>query len=204
MPTIAVAGLIISVVSAVAAIIAAWFSAKAPTKSDLRRVEDNTAETSDRLDKVRSHIARVDQHLNEQRNQELLAAKAQRVSIAVNGNDRFDAPLKLLFKLRDPGVILTFIEMFNEVGTLFGSAECESIGDLSFIANLDNGAVQRWFSAGTPNQSFNRRLLRIRIHMQIEERMAHRDIAVNVVSGTRQQPSQPNSAEQAFILEGNC
>lgn len=202
MQAIAVAGLIVGAVSAVAAILAAWFAWKAPTKSDLRRVERNTAETSDRIDKVRSHIARVDERLQEQHSRDSLIAEAQRVAIAVSGSNEFSDPLKLSFKLKDPEVMLTYIEMFNDVGTLFGSADCEQTGDLSFTATLDNSAVQRWFSSGKLDQAFNRRSLRIHVHMRIEERIVYRDIPISLISGTR--AGQPNSSVQVFILEGNC
>jgi hypothetical protein len=202
MQAIAIAGLVIGTVSAVAAIFAAWFAWKAPTKSDLQRVEENTAETSERLDKVRTHIARVDERLHDQHSRDLLIAEAQRVAIAVSGSNEFSDPLKLSFKIKDPKVVLTYIEMLNDVGTLFGSADCEPTEDLSFTAILDNSAVQRWFSSGKPDQAFNRRSLRVRAHMHIAERVVYRDVPISLISGTR--PGQPNSGVQVFILEGNC
>jgi hypothetical protein len=204
MDTIAVAGLAVGAIGALAAVAAAWFAWKAPTKEDLERVESNTAKTSERLEKVQSHIASVNERLNDQHSYDLLVSRAQKVSISVNANDRMNDPLNLRFTLNDPLVTLTRIETFNQVGTLFGSADCSLIETLIFSASIEPNMAQRWFSAGTPDQSFNRKLLRLRAHMLIENREVYRDFAVHLVQGSRQGIDRTHMNEQIFILEGNC
>jgi hypothetical protein len=87
MDKIAVAGLAVGVVSAAAAIVAAVFAGKSPTKRDLERVE--------------SHMARVDGHLSEQNKRELLSSLAERVFIEVIGSSLMSEPLPLRFTMKD-------------------------------------------------------------------------------------------------------
>jgi len=204
MDKIAVASLIVGGVGALAAAAAAWFAWKAPTKEDLKRVEDHTAKTSERLEKVQSHIARVDERLNEQHSYDLLVSRAQRVSISVSGVDKMNEQLRLRLKLKDPEAVLTHIELFNEVGNLFGSADCSQIEQLMFSAAIDSNTVQRWFSGGTADQTVNRKRLRLRAHMLIEGRQVHRDFAVHLMHSSRQGPDRTYATEQVFILEGTC
>jgi hypothetical protein len=203
MQTIAVAGLLIGAVSAIAAILAAWFAWKAPTKSDLQRVEDNTAETSDQLDKVRSHIARVDEHLAEQRKRDLLASRAEKVAIEVRGNDGARGPFNIFFTLKDQDVIITSVQLYNQAGSTFGSATCQRSNSECFVATFDGDAVARWFS-GCSEPSHARRLLRIRVRMKIDTQDVDRYIPVYLTSGTRPGQNPADLLTPVYILEGNC
>jgi hypothetical protein len=204
MDKIAVAGLIAGSIGALAAVAAAWFAWKAPTKKDLERVENNTAETSQRLERVRSHIASVDERLAEQHSYDLLVSRAQRVALAVNGEDRTGVPLRFALRLKDTAVLLTHVELFNEVGTNFGSADCTLTEPPIFSATLDPNTTERWYGGGTVDQMIGRMRLRLRVHMQIDKRDVYRDVAVHLIQTTRPNPSRPNSMERVFILEGNC
>jgi hypothetical protein len=64
---------------AVTGLVAAYFAWKAPTKDDLQRVEDHTAVTAERLQRV--HARLDDQHLND-----AAISKAQRIPIRVSAN----------------------------------------------------------------------------------------------------------------------
>ena len=73
---VSIASLIVASVGTIFAGLAAYFAWLAPSKKDFQRVEANTAETADRLEKVRSHIARVDDRQNEQHNADLIRERA--------------------------------------------------------------------------------------------------------------------------------
>ena len=97
MDIVSVASVIISAIGAAAAVAAAKYAKDSPTKHDLERVERNTAESSERIDKVSEHIARVDAHLSEQRMQDSLVTAAERISIKVSGQAPTAEALPLLF-----------------------------------------------------------------------------------------------------------
>jgi len=95
------------------------------------RVEQNTADTSARLEKVHAHIANVDNQLRAQHQHDLFISKAQSVNVSVSGEDSAEKPLAILLTLKDPAVTLTRVEMFNEIGSVFGSADCSPAGELN-------------------------------------------------------------------------
>jgi hypothetical protein len=81
MDPIAVAGLVVGTKGAAAAVAAAIYARASPTKADLQRVEDNTAESARHIDAVRKQLA-------EQERRDGHIGRAQRVSISVSANDR--------------------------------------------------------------------------------------------------------------------
>jgi iron complex outermembrane receptor protein len=101
-------------------------------------------------------------------------------------------------------ITLTRVEMFNQVGTLFGSADCSLVEPLTFSATIESDMAQRWYYAGTPEQAINRKLLSVRAHMLLDNREVYRDFSVLLVQGTRLAMDRVHMSEYIFILEGNC
>ncbi|AXC12680.1 hypothetical protein ACPOL_3393 [Acidisarcina polymorpha] len=105
-----IANFIVAGVAMVAAIIAAYFAWKAPSKEDLARVEAYTAESA--------------KHIAEQTKRDLIAAIAEHVSITVNGRSTMIEDMPVRFDLKDPGVTLVKADLLNHLGTLSGTIEC--------------------------------------------------------------------------------
>jgi hypothetical protein len=196
MDTITIVGLVIGIVSAIAAVIAAiaavaavLYAKKAPTKEDLERVE--------------THIARVDDHLSEQNQRDLSTSRAERVSISVNGRNRLIEPLTLVLTVKDPGVTLLRIELVNDLGMFSGMTDCLPSDPLSFIATIPPEVAQRWFGSCRTGLSTNQKLAPIRAFMKIEGREVHRTFSVNMTELTQQWPNMQHS-EQIFSLSGTC
>jgi hypothetical protein len=108
------------VASTIAARLTAKYGKDGPTKDDLARVEQNTAH----LEEVRSKIASMDKRQRSQQEMESLYAKARRLSILVSGQDDIPQPLRVNLTVKDSTVLLSRVELFNEVGTVFGSVDC--------------------------------------------------------------------------------
>ncbi|MGB6901839.1 MAG: hypothetical protein WBD98_03365 [Acidobacteriaceae bacterium] len=197
------ASLVVAIISAAAALTAAWFAFKGATDEDLRKVERNTAETSKRLEKVEARIASVDDRLGGQQRYDMAVAKAQRVAVHVVGESGFNQPMTLVLKTKNSGVPLARIEMLNEIGSSFGSADCTQTQPLHFAATVENPDLQKWYSSGVADQGFTRHRVRMRVHMVMEELDVFRDIPVHIRSGTRN-VSTPGQTELAFFLEGNA
>lgn len=176
---VSIASLIVASVGTIFAGLAAYFAWLAPSKKDLQRVEANTAETADRLEKVRSHIARVDDRQNEQHNADLIRERARRISIHVAGeSDISGNSMTLTFTLKDPNVVLLQIELANEIGSSFGHAECASVAPNQFTAAFDIDVVRTWFESATKIDIYARRVLTIRARLLFGKLPAERDIPV--------------------------
>lgn len=104
MDPIAVGGLVVGAIRAVAAIAAAYYAKNSPIKEDLARVEN---------------------HLAEQTRRESLACRADRRSISVHGDAALGESLELLFIFEDLGAILLRADLINNANTLTASVECD-------------------------------------------------------------------------------
>jgi hypothetical protein len=175
---VTIAGLVFGGIAAVAAVVAAWFSVKAPDKSDMQAVEKNTKKMSERLEKVESHLASVDRRAADQHTWDVLESKAQRVSIKIDGRGTMTEPVQLNLHVKDPQVVLTSVELLNDAGTVFGSATCSPEEPLRFTAVVDTMTLNGGFAAGIQDGAFNRKRLSLRVNMRIEEREVYREVAV--------------------------
>ncbi len=201
MDSIAVAGLVVGTVGAIAAAIAAWLAGLAPTRTDLKRVEKNTADTAERVSNVEVHIKSVDERLREQHARELTEAAARMVSISVRGDQEYGQPVQMIFTLAGSDATLTSIDMLNEVGTLFGSASCTETAPHTFTASVDDSVARRWHGAGTVDNAISHRVV-MRAHILIEGREAKRDFAVYLRNTLKQ---TPHGFQGYYLtLEGNC
>jgi hypothetical protein len=188
---IAVSGLVIAGAGTIAAIVAAAKSVtavrlarEAPTKEDLKRVED--------------HLAEVDGHLHEQNKRELLSSLAERVSITVTTQQGpMNEPLTLLLKLEDRTVTLLRIELVNSLGMLSGASECLPFGDppdpLCFTATVTQQTAQQWFNTGNPHL--------IRAFMRIGDREPHRSFSVFVTQNIQ---GGAGTWLQTISVSGSC
>jgi hypothetical protein len=162
------------------------FAKAAPTKEDLARVEQNTAQIED----VRATIASVDSRLKKQEDTEALRIRASRVSITVMGNQAGNAPypLELFIKqTEEKNVSLTHLELYNEHGNAFGSFPCTHTGHpdgLHFQANIPLATMADWYRSGTPVQTVNRMRLKLKVWMTMNGIEVPRDMAVTVMETT--------------------
>lgn len=189
-----ITGLVATILAAVFAGIAAWFGWKAPTKKDLERVEKNTAETAERVETVRTHVASVDERQSEQYNAELMRETARRISIHVEGVSGNSSVMTLRFTTKDPNVALQRAELKNEVGLSFGHADCVPITSNQFTAGFELSVIQEWYDSATKHDLIGRRVLTIHTQLQFGKLFAERDIAALVV----------RSQFPLFKVEGNC
>lgn len=144
---------VIALLTLLVASIASVLTYLAPTRSDLKRVED--------------HVAATSHHLEHQSWREKLNDAASRVSISVDGQDFQDEPLVVHLRLQDPSVRLIRIDMLSESGTLYGGGSCEIQEPDHYIAELDCRKVANWFNAGQRNG--NAMNLWLRVFMDFEE-----------------------------------
>lgn len=169
---ITIVNLMLTAIGAVAACIAAYFSWKAPSKTDLARVEQHTADTS--------------QHLRKQTHREELAAKAQAVPIVVTGESHPSELLRLLLTLDENSAPLTLtrVGLYNEHGSLFGTVECvETSYAHQYEAEIPPQIFKDWFQQRRSISGQSERL-RLRVYMVIDGHEAFREIPVNAYRGS--------------------
>jgi hypothetical protein len=181
MDPIAVGGLTVGAVSAVAAIAAAYYAKKSPTKEDLARVED---------------------HLAEQNRRESLARRADRLSISVHGDAYLTESLELVFVLEDPGAVLLRAGLINNASTLTASVECAPQAPHIFSATVDTGFVFLWYQSGEVTGT-GRRALKIRASFTIDGAEADRAFPVELRRSTRYLP-EPTPPAEGWFLNGQC
>jgi hypothetical protein len=206
----AVWGFWVAIVAAVAAIIAAvaaiWtlvYAKDAPTKEDLARVEENTAESSTHLEKVHTNISRMDERLHRQSERESIISQANRVSFTVQGMGDAGGALEISLLVRDPDVVLKRIEFFNEFGTLFGSVDCEKVEPLAYKATLDALLAQRWYNGGTADQVIARKRLYLRAYMVLRGEEVYRQFPIHMSTDARNVGNLPGVFATVFIVDGN-
>jgi hypothetical protein len=197
MDRIAVAGLVIGSIGAAAAVAAAIYARASPTKADLKRVEDNTAESARHIDAVRNQLA-------EQDRRDGLISRAQRVSISVFANDRASQPLTLRFRLKESQVCLSRIDLINRANMYFGTFACKREEDGSFSASVDAAVAAQWFNSGEPSESFNRRAVQIRAFLTIDTQELYRVFTIHMLQGIRPRLDFANLSEDVWLLDGAC
>lgn len=193
--TLVLVGTCAAIIAALAASKALSYAKDAPTKDDLARVEQNTAETAGHIEKVRSHIARVDERQAQQYDTELLRETARHISIHVKGAYGNAGPMTLYFAAEDPNVILLSAQLRNESGSIFGQApDCILDTQKHFKADYPFDDIRRWYDSATKIDMRGRRVLTIRAHLKFGQQYLERDIPTWV----------ERSAFPAFTVEGCC
>jgi hypothetical protein len=167
----------------VAAIGTIYFGKKSLTKKDLSRIEENT----EHLEEVRASISSVDSRLKKQEDAEQYQIRAGRVSVTARGNQAGNVPFELHLSLRkptEPNLALTQVELYSEIGTSFGSFPCsrsDNSNGLDFCASIPMNNMSGWFHGGTPDQTSNRRRLKLRVWMLINGFNVSRDLPVSII-----------------------
>ena len=183
------------VAACIAAIGTIYFGRKSLTKKDLAPMEQNTAQTAEHMEKVRSHMARVDERQGEQYNAELMRETARRISIHVKGAYGNAGPMTVYFTTKDPNVVLQRARLTNESGANFGqAADCVSQAQQQFTADFRLEDIQNWYESATKHDFIGRRVLTIHADLLYGKLFVERDIPTWV-----QKRPFP-----LYSLEGNC
>ena len=171
------AGTCAAIVAAIAAIWTLIYAREAPTKEDLQRVEDNTATTASHVERVRSHMAKVDARQQEQHQEELTREAARHISIYVKGEYGNAGPMMLRFTIQNPTVVLLNVQLKNELGATFGQADCVQLGLQEFTADFNVLDIQKWYESATTTDMQGRRVLMIRARLRFGQKDADRNIS---------------------------
>jgi len=140
--------------------------------------------------------------LHKQYENDSLISQVQRVSITVHGMGTAGESLPIDLVIKDPDAALLRLELYNTVGTLFGSVECTRVQPLAYNAVLDAPLALRWFNAGTAD-TYNKRLLSIRAYMSLRGQEVWRHFPVYMTEGIRQVGERPNEIGTVYIVDGN-
>lgn len=186
-----------AIVSALAAGFAVYLGLKAPTKEDLKRIEENTHETSIHIDAAREHLACEAQRT-------ALQTRASRVSVEVTGWGELYKPLTMRFTLNDTGAILFRVDLINEHHMLTGSALCVAAAPLHYAVEVTPEVVRDWYYSGNIVSGALGRLLQIRAHLRIIDEETSRTFSVRLVRDNRPNPSRPGLTEAFWTVEGRC
>jgi hypothetical protein len=180
---------IIAIATLGVATVAAYLASKSPTKKDLERVE--------------SHIAKVDSHLSEQNEREAIDKLAQRVHISVKALDRTSEPLNLQLTIEDPSVTLIRVELIGDLEMLSGTADCVRVDQSTFTATVLPQIAQHWLSICSVYLRTNQKKGYIRAVMHIDGRESHKTLSVLMLEYNRQ---LPNEAQPGMVLSlsGQC
>ena len=177
---LSIVAIIVSLVSTVAAVFAFFYAKRATTKGDLAPVEKET-----RLERVSNTVSNVDTRMPQQKEQESLQARAQHVSISVEGETVGEAPLELLVTLQDSSVRVSRVERLTEAGRALGSSPCKSTSNaLVFKSILAQEKVRQWWDEGeSTSDGGARNVLRVYLLLDASGKEAYRDMPVTIVEG---------------------
>lgn len=192
---IAISTLAFTVIGAMGAVAAAWFGLKAPTRSDIERVERNTAESARHIDAVRAHMA-------EQGEREAMLVLVNRISITVQARGPVIEPLQLDFELNDVGVELRKVDLINGQQMLYGSFVCVAADPSHFVATIDPNTVRNWASGcGNPGPLIR---VQVRAYLYLNGKEVKRVFSVDLSRG--QQPIGDNARtfQPIWLLSGRC
>jgi hypothetical protein len=202
---------VFTIIGAVAAVAAALFAAwglyyakRGPSKEDLQRVEDNTAQTARHVDAVREHTAASEAHLADQGKRELLLAQARRVSITAHGSGFNDMPLLLGFSVKDPDVKLRRIDMINKHGLPLGTLDCSEEAPLTFSVKMDPEVYSKWFSGSDVQGSIDQMVLRLCAYFEIGGDETNKTFSISMSQNLREK--QPGTRNFSYFVEvyGGC
>lgn len=185
--TLSIVSLIVTVIGAVAACIAAYFSWKAPSKRDLARVEEHTAATSEHLQVQRLHAE--------------LERRTSQVSIAVHALNPSSEELNITLTVQDLSVTLVSIELLSETQSSFGKSPCVKQGDRVFGTFIHPNVIHKWYFAGNVTQGAIH-MLSLRVYMLIDADETERLVPVRVSRCKIPDPDYHDPAKDGWFIEG--
>lgn len=174
---------IVSFVSALIALFAAFNSKRATAKGNLTRVKQNIQ----RPERVSNKVSNINTRMHQQEEQEALPAQAQRISISVEGESVGEVPLELLVTLQEPSVRVSRVERLTESGRALGSSPCKATDNARvFKSILAQGKVRQWWDAAESSSDGGaRNVLRVYLLLDESGREVYRDVPVSIVEGLR-------------------
>ena len=199
--------LFFTVVGAVAAVAAAIFGAwalyyakRGPSREDLQRVEQNTAETAKHVDAVREHTAATEVHLAIQEKQAALSSRAALVSIAASGSGSSGLPLDVKFSITDSDFRLRRIDMLNRRGNPIGTRICREEAPSTFSVTLGVDVIEKWVNEGDVLGPVNYLAVSLRAYLEINGEETSKVISIQILrpSDWSRQPTSP------IYVSGGC
>jgi hypothetical protein len=198
---IGLASLMFGVVSAIAAVFAAVYAKGSATQRSLAVVEQNTANTTEQITAVKSHIAQVEEHLRIQNNRESLDIAARATSISVAGEGWNDEPQNFVFTVRTPGMIMNRVDLVNGVDLLSGTVACNEVRPGVFAATINPQTFGKWLNSGDPLPPGDRRVIYVKAGLTIEGALRFRTFAVVTALQMRQ---RPDCMTYYYTTTGQC
>jgi hypothetical protein len=199
MDKIAVWSLVAAAVAAAASVVMLVRNWNAATTKDVKRVEDNTADTVRRLAAVHDHLAAMNLRMDEQN----MRASAQRVPISVAGNAVRGQPLNVTLTLVLEDVRLTQIELLNQMDMKKGRADCIRKDPRNYIATIHPIDYEPWYLSGERDISDPyKHVLKLRAHLIMVDQKVHRDFAVNLRIGASLSTDRSMSHQHLVTIEG--
>jgi hypothetical protein len=179
---IAMFSLGVGIVAMIAAGLAAYFACKSPTAADLKRVEDNIGEANTHLENVHSKISSMDKIIQADHKKDQLIARAQRVSVSVEGNGGISLPLEVVITLKESDNQLTRVGLCNNNDIELDSVKATKRSELTYAVSIDRQLSMNWYGFGNLGSMHNRVRLQMRIYMLFEDIEVWRSIAVEMIS----------------------
>jgi hypothetical protein len=142
----------------------------ATMNQDLKRVEENTAEMSNHLENVHSHVATMNERMDTQHERDALIARANRVPLRICGSADQGKGIVFSVTTQDANVLLSRVDLYNESGNKFGSAECQMTENpLQVFVSLNAQECNKWLAAGSMiNNSDFDRIVYLRVYMKFK------------------------------------
>jgi len=181
---------VVAVISAVAAVLAAFFAWRGPTKSDLQRVERNTEQTA--------------RHVAEQNRREALSDKANVASLKVMGSGWSGQPLAMQFTLKDPTIRLLRIVPINRLDSPLGSFECEQTEPFIFSVTIDANTAGKWFNESAAHDTNESKLVQICAWLEIEKTAIPKPFTVRMTQNMQQTSPEIRSFAYFITVSGEC
>lgn len=178
--TLSIVAVFVSLVSAIAAIIAAFYSKRTTSKDEPPLVEKKP-----RLERVSNTAPDTDTPTHQQQEQDSLQDQAQRVSISVQGESVGEVPLELFVTLRDSSARANRVERLTQSGRSLGSSQCKPTNNaLVFKSILSQEKVRQWWDEGESSDAGEARsVLRVYLILDASGREARRDMPVSIIEG---------------------
>ena len=178
-----IAGVIVGMVSATAAIVAAVYARRAAVRGDRARAEQSTP----RIEHISKKAPVTDTRMRQQEEREAVQAPAPHVSISVEGEAVGDVPVELFLTLQDSSVRVIRAERLSASGRSLGASPCKATDNaLVFKCMIGQERMRQWRDAGESTEDERTRSI-LRVHLLLNEGMKeiYRDVPVSIAEDLR-------------------